>query len=101
MATSTIQDSVDLLSGDNSCPAATEKTSGDNLSCSVAVDPYFSSYDSLEVHELMLKDKPRTVAYKNFIERNPELFQDKVVVDVGAGTGILSMFIARAGAQQV
>lgn len=62
---------------------------------------YFSSYDNLSVHTLMLKDKPRTLAYKEFIEKNQFLFQDKVVLDVGAGTGILSLFCASAGASVV
>lgn len=62
---------------------------------------YFRSYANVSVHELMLKDKPRTLAYKMFIEQNSDLFRNKVVLDVGAGTGILSLFAARVGAKRV
>lgn len=64
-------------------------------------DGYFKSYGDILVHELMLKDEPRVTAYKGFIEENSEIFRDKVVVDVGAGTGILSLLVAKAGAKQV
>ena len=49
----------------------------------------------------MLKDVVRTNAYRDFIYENKHLFKDKVVLDVGCGTGILSMFCARAGASRV
>ena len=48
-----------------------------------------------------MQDEVRTETYKKFIEENPSLFKGKVVLDVGCGTGILSMFAARAGAQKV
>lgn len=49
----------------------------------------------------MLKDKPRQRAYKDAIFSNKELFQGKIVLDVGAGTGILSIWCAKAGAKKV
>ena len=54
-----------------------------------------------EIHESMLKDTVRTHAYRDFIYENKHLFHGKVVLDVGCGTGILSMFCARAGAKHV
>lgn len=49
----------------------------------------------------MLKDTVRTDSYRDFIYDNKGLFKDKVVLDVGCGTGILSMFCAKAGAKMV
>lgn len=49
----------------------------------------------------MLKDEVRTLSYRQAIQNNPHLFKDKVVLDVGCGTGILSMFAAKAGAKKV
>jgi len=49
----------------------------------------------------MLKDKTRTETYRKAIENNKEDFKDKIVMDIGAGTCILSMFAVRAGAKHV
>lgn len=49
----------------------------------------------------MLKDEVRTLTYRNSMFHNRHLFKDKVVLDVGSGTGILCMFAAKAGARKV
>jgi protein arginine N-methyltransferase 1 len=88
-------------------------------------DYYFDSYAHHAIHEEMLKDDVRTKTYQMAIMDNKHLFQDKVrifilfgcasrtdrnltrafsnqiILDVGCGTGILSMFAAQAGAKHV
>lgn len=64
-------------------------------------DYYSDSYAHFGIHEEMLKDEVRTLSYRNAMWWNKHLFADKVVLDVGCGTGILCMFAAKAGAKQV
>merc|ERR1719177_82624 len=64
-------------------------------------DYYFDSYAHFGIHEMMLKDEVRTLTYRNSMWHNKHLFKGKVVLDVGCGTGILSMFAAKAGAKIV
>jgi predicted RNA methylase len=49
----------------------------------------------------MLKDEVRMKAYRSAIVNNKHLFRDKVVLDVGCGTGIMSLFAAKSGAKKV
>ena len=49
----------------------------------------------------MLQDSVRTSLYQFSMLENREDFEDKTVLDVGAGTGILSFFAAKAGAKRV
>jgi len=63
---------------------------------------YFSSYSNLSIHREMIEDRVRTDSYRRAIEGNAAaLFKGKVVLDVGCGTGILSLFACRAGAKKV
>lgn len=47
--------------------------------------------DFLFLFPVLQKDEVRTRSYMNAIVQNKHLFKDKVVLDVGCGTGILSM----------
>uniref|UniRef100_A0A1J3EY82 Protein arginine N-methyltransferase domain-containing protein n=1 Tax=Noccaea caerulescens TaxID=107243 RepID=A0A1J3EY82_NOCCA len=62
---------------------------------------YFHSYAHVGIHEEMIKDRARTETYREAIMQHQSLIQGKVVVDVGCGTGILSIFCAQAGAKRV
>jgi protein arginine N-methyltransferase 1 len=64
-------------------------------------DYYFYSYSGIHIHEEMLKDRVRTMAYMDACHKNKAQFKDKIVLDIGCGTGILSIFAAKAGAKHV
>ncbi|XP_054942470.1 protein arginine N-methyltransferase 2 isoform X3 [Physeter macrocephalus] len=57
-------------------------------------EEYFGSYGTLKLHLEMLADQPRTTKYHNVILQNKESLKDKVILDVGCGTGIISLFCA-------
>lgn len=62
---------------------------------------YFCSYAQLYHQKQMLADHNRMAAYHAAIMGNPDVFKDKVVMDVGTGSGILAAWAAQAGAKRV
>ncbi|KAI9220799.1 S-adenosyl-L-methionine-dependent methyltransferase [Blastocladiella britannica] len=65
-------------------------------------DPLYFGYYALLTHQQnMLLDTVRTAAYHSAIVGNAHLFTDRLVMDLGAGSGILSYFAALAGAHHV
>ena len=47
----------------------------------------------------MLSDSVRTSSYRDTLVKNPDSLRDALVLDIGCGTGILSMFDAQSGGQ--
>ena len=107
-------------SGSNASAAAASKPAGESSSTTTsaaaaaegpsegeygsrdgAESSYFGSYARVGIHEEMLRDAVRTEGYRDAIVANAALLRGKVVLDVGCGTGILSLFAARAGARLV
>ncbi|XP_014671460.1 PREDICTED: protein arginine N-methyltransferase 6-like isoform X1 [Priapulus caudatus] len=69
--------------------------------CTDDDNSYFRSYADIEIHEDMIADSVRTSAYRTAILKNYRQLYKKTVIDVGAGTGILSIFCVQAGAKHV
>jgi len=66
-----------------------------------SAEQYFQFYGYLSQQQNMMQDYIRTSTYQRAMLNNTADFQDKVVLDVGAGSGILSFFAAQAGAKKV
>ncbi|UNI19728.1 Type I protein arginine methyltransferase [Purpureocillium takamizusanense] len=97
----TVQETLDRRWGDDQGVSTSPLTQTSNTQARDSSDYYFESYAFNDIHETMLKDRVRTDAYRDFIYGNKHLIKDKVVLDIGCGTGILSMFCAKAGAAHV
>lgn len=59
----------------------------------------FENYSQLEIHLKMLKDMVRIESFKQALYKT--INKDSIVLDVGAGTGILSLLALSAGAKRV
>nr|XP_036859338.1 histone-arginine methyltransferase CARM1 isoform X1 [Manis javanica] len=62
---------------------------------------YFQFYGYLSQQQNMMQDYVRTGTYQRAILQNHTDFKDKIVLDVGCGSGILSFFAAQAGARKI
>ncbi|KAM7407590.1 hypothetical protein PAMA_003353 [Pampus argenteus] len=58
-------------------------------------EEYFGSYGTLKLHLEMLSDKSRTETYRQVVLSNSASLRSKVVMDLGCGTGIISLFCAQ------
>jgi len=115
LATAQLTASMDNATSPNTSNAAADNTRGVALavtadlteketdeSAALDDDYYFTSYSNVYMHEIMLRDAARTGAYQRAISmQSASVFKDAVIVDVGCGTGILSIFAAKAGASKV
>ena len=64
-------------------------------------DKYFDYSCSVQGQMERLGDVARVAFYRAIIKANPGLFRGKVVLDVGAGAGLLALLAAEAGASLV
>ncbi|XP_078278118.1 uncharacterized protein LOC144606165 [Rhinoraja longicauda] len=88
-----------------------EKPTADAVARERQDGAYFHSYSDVSIHEEMIADAARTGTYRRALQwgcrQGPQpgagvgLLRGLSVLDVGAGTGILSAFCAQAGAARV
>jgi len=84
-------------SGDGEIPSY----NGDEKAKASDFANYFCSYAQLYHQKQMLADHNRMAAYHTAILGNSDVFKDKVVMDIGTGSGILAVWAAQAGARKV
>ncbi|XP_022100199.1 histone-arginine methyltransferase CARMER-like [Acanthaster planci] len=62
---------------------------------------YFQFYGYLSQQQNMMQDYIRTSTYQKAMLQNSDDFRNKIVLDMGAGSAILSFFAIQAGAKKV
>ncbi len=69
--------------------------------CEMTSDDMISWFADVKNQALMVGCRQRTSAYKDAIMEQAAMIKGKTVMDMGAGSGILSLFCAQAGAAKV
>lgn len=82
---------------DDHSSKSTTTTSNSKTKDDIQDDGYFATYNHYDIHKEMLQDTVRTESYLQAIKNNVDMFRDKIVLDVGCGTGILSMAAVKYG----
>ncbi|CAL8094093.1 unnamed protein product [Calicophoron daubneyi] len=110
IAFDSVKDTLNFLNCVGSSTTHVKKTSGDSTELSPfdkrtdswSAVQYFQFYSYLSQQQNMMQDYIRTSTYQRAILANASVdFRGKVVLDVGAGSGILSFFAIQAGATRV
>lgn len=64
-------------------------------------DFYINPRAHFNYYNIMYNDYVTMNAYKEVLDLNESQLKDKIVLEIGSGLGVLSMFAARAGAKKV
>jgi protein arginine N-methyltransferase 1 len=95
----TVEDSIPSL---QYSAAQSDNDDGQKATRAKDFEVYFSAYSELHHQKDMLTDTHRMDSYYTAISANAEaVFKDKIVMDVGTGSGILAIWAAKAGAKKV
>jgi len=94
-------DGVNLEFANASTTGEIPSFNGDEKAKATDFANYFCSYSQLYHQKQMLADHVRMAAYHSAIIGNSDVFKDKVVMDIGTGSGILAAWAAKAGAKRV
>ena len=64
-------------------------------------DAYFDSYSRASIHVTMVTDRARCLSYRRALQWACQQLHRPVVADIGAGSGLLSLWAAQSGASRV
>lgn len=62
---------------------------------------YSNQHGHISFHDIILRDTAVFSQFEKAIRYNSTLFKDKIVLEIGSGTGIFSMMAAKSGAKHV